>query len=106
MVVKDIVEKPTYENAPSDIAVCGRYILNCEIFKTLKEVNPDQSSEIQLTDAIKLMLKTENVLACLYKGEKFDCGSKRGFVEATISLSLRDAEIKNDIKNYLNKKDF
>ena len=86
--------------------MCGRYILNCEIFKTLKEVNPDQSSEIQLTDAIKLMLKTENVLACLYEGEKFDCGSKRGFVEATISLSLRDAEIKNDIKKYLNKKDF
>ena len=106
IVVNDIVEKPTYENAPSDIAVCGRYILNCEIFKTLKEVNPDQSSEIQLTDAIKLMLKTENVLACLYEGEKFDCGSKRGFVKATISLSLRDAEIKNDIKNYLNKKDF
>ncbi len=99
--IKSIVEKPKPEEAPSDIAVCGRYILNSSIFNYLEETSPDKSNEIQLTDAIKLMLKDEKISACIYKGEKFDCGSKQGYVEATISISLRDNEIKDDIKNYI-----
>ena len=99
--IKSIVEKPKPEEAPSDIAVCGRYILNSSIFNYLEETSPDKSNEIQLTDAIKLMLKDEKISACIYKGEKFDCGSKQGYVEATIAISLRDNEIKDDIKNYI-----
>ncbi|MDC0347712.1 UTP--glucose-1-phosphate uridylyltransferase GalU [Gammaproteobacteria bacterium] len=99
--IKGIVEKPKPEEAPSDIAVCGRYILNSSIFNYLEETSPDKANEIQLTDAIKLMLKDEKISACIYKGEKFDCGSKQGYVEATISISLRDNEIKDDIKNYI-----
>ena len=99
----DIVEKPKLENAPSNIAVCGRYILNSSIFDCLKKVKPDNSGEIQLTDAIKMMLESESVSACIYEGEKFDCGSKKGFVEATIAIALRDSEIRDDIKSFIAK---
>ncbi len=99
--ILDIVEKPLAENAPSNIAVCGRYILNSSIFNYLKNVTPDKSNEIQLTDAIKAMLKDKSISACVYKGEKFDCGSKKGFVEATIAISLRDKEISEDIKKLI-----
>ena len=101
--VVDIVEKPKYEDAPSDIAVCGRYILNSSIFKYLNKTSPDSGEEIQLTDAIKMMLKDESVYACVYQGEKFDCGSKKGFVEATLAISLRDPEIKDEIKDFIRK---
>ena len=101
--VLDIVEKPKYEDAPSDIAVCGRYILNSSIFKYLNKTSPDSGEEIQLTDAIKMMLKDESVYACVYQGEKFDCGSKKGFVEATLTISLRDPEIKDEIKDFIRK---
>ena len=101
--VLGIVEKPKYEDAPSDIAVCGRYILNSSIFKYLNKTSPDSGKEIQLTDAIKMMLKDESVYACVYQGEKFDCGSKKGFVEATLTISLRDPEIKDEIKDFIRK---
>ena len=99
--IKGIIEKPNLADAPSDIAVCGRYILNSSIFNYLEETIEDLSNEIQLTDAIKLMLNNEKVSACVYEGEKFDCGSKQGFVEATIAISLRDEEIKDDITKYI-----
>ena len=99
--IEDIVEKPKPENAPSYIAVCGRYILNPSIFQHLKSTNFDKSGEIQLTDAIKSLLKEENVFAAMYDGEKFDCGSKKGFVHATIALALRDESISTDIKNII-----
>jgi UTP--glucose-1-phosphate uridylyltransferase len=101
--ILDIVEKPNANDAPSNIAVCGRYILNSIIFNKLKNVEPDKTNEIQLTDAIKLLIGDEKVNACVYEGEKFDCGSKKGFVEATIAISLRDEEIGTDIKDLLTK---
>ena len=101
MVINDIVEKPSAEKAPSDIAVCGRYILNSTIFEFLEKTDADSSNEIQLTDAIKSMLSKEKVLATLYEGEKFDCGSKKGFVEATIAISLRDDDLKSDITRFI-----
>ena len=99
--IEDIVEKPLYEEAPSDIAVCGRYIFNASIFKFLKSTNFDKSGEIQLTDAIQKLLQEEEVYASIYDGEKFDCGSKQGFVHATISLALRDESINQDIKKII-----
>ena len=99
--VEDIVEKPSHEEAPSDIAVCGRYIFNASIFKFLKSTNFDKSGEIQLTDAIKKLLQEEKVYASIYDGEKFDCGSKKGFVHATIALALRDESISEDIKKII-----
>ena len=99
--VEDIVEKPSNEEAPSDIAVCGRYIFNASIFKFLKSTNFDKFGEIQLTDAIKKLLYEEEVFASIYEGEKFDCGSKQGFVHATIALALRDESISHDIKKII-----
>ena len=101
--VIDIVEKPSPDEAPSDIAVCGRYILTNTIFEKLKNVKPDKSGEIQITDAIKLLIEDETVNACIYDGEKFDCGSKLGFVEATIAISLRDKEIGYKVKDLISK---
>mgnify|MGYP000844562587 CR=1 FL=1 len=100
--ILDIVEKPNADEAPSDIAVCGRYILTSSIFKKLKNVKPDKLGEIQITDAIKLLIEDETVNACIYEGEKFDCGSKLGFVEATIAISLRDKEIGHKVKDLIN----
>jgi UTP--glucose-1-phosphate uridylyltransferase len=99
--VEDIVEKPSHEEAPSDIAVCGRYIFNASIFKFLRSTNFDKLGEIQLTDAIKKLLYEEEVFASIYEGEKFDCGSKQGFVHATIALALRDESISHDIKKII-----
>ena len=99
--VNDIVEKPTIENAPSDLAVVGRYILDSSIFGYLKRVSEDESNEIQLTDAIKLMLEEKKVLACKYFGKKFDCGSKVGYVEATLFKALKDESMKDMLKKYL-----
>ena len=99
--IEDIVEKPNANDAPSNLAVCGRYILNSSIFKHLKSVKPDKSDEIQLTDAIKSMLIEEEVYGVLYDGEKFDCGSKEGFVHATIALALRDESISENVKEII-----
>ena len=99
--IEDIVEKPSFENAPSDIAVCGRYIFKPSIFKFLNTTNFDKSGEIQLTDAIKALLKEEDVYARTYEGEKYDCGSKKGFVHATIALALKDKSISKDVQKII-----
>ena len=95
--IDDIIEKPSADKAPSNMAVCGRYILSSNIFKHLKSTDFDKFGEIQLTDAIKSLLNDEKIYAKIYEGEKFDCGSKQGFVHATIALALRDKSISDDI---------
>ena len=99
--IEDIVEKPSIDDAPSDIAVCGRYIFKPTIFKFLKTTKFDKYGEIQLTDAIKALLKEEEVYARMYEGEKYDCGSKKGFVHATIALALKDKSISKDIEKII-----
>ena len=99
--ISNIVEKPSAEDAPSDIAVCGRYIFNPSIFKFIEIVKPDSSGEIQITDAIQLLLEKENVKAKVYDGKKFDCGSKTGYVEATIAMGMKDPEISDNIKKII-----
>jgi len=99
--VFNIVEKPSAKDAPSDIAVCGRYIFNPSIFKFIETVKPDSSGEIQITDAIQLLLEKENVKAKVYDGKKFDCGSKTGYVQATIAMGMKDPEISDNIKKII-----
>ena len=99
--VFNIVEKPSAKDAPSNIAVCGRYIFNPSIFKFIETVKPDSSGEIQITDAIQLLLEKENVKAKVYDGKKFDCGSKTGYVEATIAMGMKDPEISDNIKKII-----
>ena len=99
--ISNIVEKPKPEDAPSDLAVVGRYVLDSKIFDYLKKTQEDSSNEIQLTDAIKLMLSDHKICACEYSGNKFDCGSKSGYVEATVFMGLRDKSIAHALKKYL-----
>jgi len=84
--LKDIIEKPK-SNPPSNFAVVGRYVLSSNIFKYLKNLEPSVGGEVQLTDAIKSMLKDEGVAGYLYEGKKFDCGSRHGYVNAVKYLA-------------------
>ena len=88
VLLKDIIEKPK-SNAPSNLAVVGRYILSSKIFKYLKNLEPSVGGEVQLTDAIRLMLKDEKVMGYLYEGIKFDCGSRHGYVNAIKHLAKK-----------------
>lgn len=82
-MVKDMVEKPDIDKAPSNLAIIGRYILSNDIFKILKDTKPGKNGEIQITDALKEQTKQGKVIAYKFKGTRFDCGSIDGFVEAT-----------------------
>ena len=104
--IDDIVEKPNKKDAPSDMAVIGRYILSSNIFSYLKLIKEDKLGEIQLTDAIRLMVGHEPIAALPYSRKKFDCGSKLGYVQAIISKSLQDNEIKEDIKKFIKSIDW
>ena len=99
--IDDIVEKPSANEAPSDLAVCGRYILNGSIFEHLKVTKQDRTGEIQLTDAIKSLLSEEEIFASIFDGKKYDCGSKEGFIHANIALALEDKSIAETIKTIL-----
>ena len=99
--VNIIVEKPEPENAPSNLAVVGRYILNPAIFNYLENQSPGIGGEIQLTDAIARMKKDQQILAYICNGKRYDCGAKDGFLQATVELALRHPEIGNSFKAYL-----
>ena len=81
--VTDMVEKPEENDAPSNMAIIGRYILTPDIFNILKSVKPDKSGEIQITDALKIQAKQNKVIAYKFKGRRFDCGNVKGYLEAT-----------------------
>jgi len=81
--VTDMVEKPEEKNAPSNMAIIGRYILTPDVFNIIKNVKPDKSGEIQITDALKIQAKQGKVIAYKFKGRRFDCGSIKGYLEAT-----------------------
>ncbi len=88
-----IVEKPSPATAPSTLAVVGRYILSPRIFHHLAEIETGSSDEIQLTDGIQAMLAGEQVLAYRYRGKRYDCGSKLGYLEATVAFGLHHPEV-------------
>ncbi len=99
--VKSIIEKPSPAEAPSTLAVVGRYILTPKIFDCLENVKPGKGSEIQLTDGIAALLKREEVLAYRFTGKRYDCGSKLGFMQANVELALKHPEIAGDFARYL-----
>ncbi len=88
--VESIIEKPDPYKAPSTLAVIGRYILEPEIFDSLKKIPKGAGGEIQLTDAIARELEKKNTYVCSYEGERFDCGSKQGFLNATVHFARKD----------------
>jgi UTP--glucose-1-phosphate uridylyltransferase len=99
--VSAIVEKPKPEEAPSTLAVVGRYILTPRIFHHLENVKPGLGGEIQLTDGIASLLAEEQVLAYRYDGVRYDCGSKLGYLQATVEFGLRHHEVGADFSAYL-----
>ncbi len=99
--VTAIVEKPEPKDAPSNLGVVGRYILTPRIFHHLNNVQPGSGGEIQLTDGISALLAEEQVLAYRFDGVRYDCGSKFGYLEATIRLGLRHPEVGKDLKALL-----
>jgi UTP--glucose-1-phosphate uridylyltransferase len=101
-----IVEKPNPEDAPSTLAVVGRYILTPRIFHHLRHIPKGAGGEIQLTDGIAALLREEQVLAYRYEGVRYDCGSKLGLLQATVALGRRHPEIGQAFTDYLKMQEF
>ncbi|GHU03462.1 UTP--glucose-1-phosphate uridylyltransferase [Betaproteobacteria bacterium] len=101
--IEAIVEKPKPEDAPSTLGVVGRYILTPRIFHHLENVAAGSGGEIQLTDGIASMLREEQVLAYRYRGTRYDCGSKLGYLQATVEFGLRHPEVGADFTDYLKR---
>jgi len=99
--IHSIVEKPKPAEAPSNLAVIGRYVLTPRIFDLLNEVTPGAGGEIQLTDAVSRLLLHERVLAVRLPGRRFDCGSKLGYLQATVEFGLRHPEIGEEFRRFL-----
>jgi len=102
--VKDMVEKPNRENAPSNLAIIGRYILNPSILKELSNKELGFGGEIQLTDAIKKLIDKESVIGYKFEGNRFDCGNVIGALEAQLSIAMNDEKYKGQVKEIINKK--
>jgi UTP--glucose-1-phosphate uridylyltransferase len=100
-LIHSIVEKPKPKDAPSNLAVIGRYVLTNRIFELLSQVTPGAGGEIQLTDGISQLLKEERALAVRLPGRRFDCGSKLGYMQATVEFGLRHPEIGAEFTRYL-----
>ncbi|MHA6833513.1 UTP--glucose-1-phosphate uridylyltransferase GalU [Ralstonia pseudosolanacearum] len=96
-----IVEKPAPEAAPSNLGVVGRYILTPRIFDHIRNIKPGAGGELQLTDAIQSLLSAEQVLAYRYNGVRYDCGSKLGYLKATVELALKHKEVADEFREYL-----
>jgi UTP--glucose-1-phosphate uridylyltransferase len=95
--VEDLVEKPAIEDAPSNLAIMGRYILTPEIFTHLEMQNIGAGGEVQLTDALQLVNKNENVYAYEFEGKRYDVGEKLGFILTTLEFALQDQSLKGDL---------
>lgn len=101
MKIQKIVEKPAPEVAPSRMGVAGRYILTPAIFKHIRRQSSGVGGEIQLTDGISSLLSEETVYAFQYEGKRYDCGSKEGFLEATVELALQHPDVGAHFRHYL-----
>lgn len=101
MKIINIVEKPSPENAPSNYGVVGRYIFSSKIFSMLDKVSAGVGNEIQLTDAIKLLLKTNPIYSYKFSGTRHDCGTKIGFIKANIAFALNNPNYSDDLKIYI-----
>ena len=99
--VKDMIEKPNKDEAPSNIAILGRYIINPSIFEILEKQEPGKGGEIQLTDALKNLSKQEAIYAYDFEGRRYDVGDKLGFLEATIDFALKKENLRDDLLSYM-----
>jgi UTP--glucose-1-phosphate uridylyltransferase len=99
--IRDLVEKPQAAEAPSNLAIIGRYVLTPEIFTSLESINPGSGGELQLTDALKHMLRSRPIYAYRFEGTRYDAGDKLGFLEATVEFALRRQDLGGPFREYL-----
>lgn len=97
----EIIEKPAPKDAPSNMGVVGRYILTPSIFRHLKAIQPGAGGELQLTDAIASLLQSEAVLSYQFEGTRYDCGTKQGYLQATVKFALKHPEVKDEFQSFL-----
>ncbi len=102
--VLDMVEKPKREDAPSNLAIIGRYVLTPDIFPILEKQQPGKGGEIQLTDALRKLSQEEAVYGCRFEGVRHDCGDKLGFLKATVDMALKREEFNSEFKAFLKKR--
>lgn len=102
--VVDMVEKPKQEDAPSDLAIIGRYVLTPEIFPILEKQGPGKGGEIQLTDAILALSREEAIYGCKFEGLRHDCGDKLGFLKATVDMALKREEFSVEFRKFLEER--
>jgi len=100
-LIKDLVEKPEVDKAPSNIAILGRYILKPDLFEILENQKPGKNNEIQLTDALKTLCERQAMYAYEFEGKRYDVGEKFGFLQATVEFALKNDELKEPFLNYL-----
>jgi UTP--glucose-1-phosphate uridylyltransferase len=99
--IKNMVEKPKPEEAPSNLAITGRYILTPAVFNTLSETQVGAGGELQLTDGMRLLLKKEKIFAYVYEGKRHDTGDKLGFLKATVEFALKRSDLGEEFRQYL-----
>ena len=102
--VVDMLEKPKKEEAPSDLAIIGRYVLTPDIFPILEKQAPGKGGEIQLTDAIRKLSAEEAVYGCKFNGTRYDCGDKLGFLKATVDMALKRVELNGEFEKFLRER--
>ena len=102
--VKRLVEKPSVEEAPSNVAILGRYIITPQIFEILENTKPGKGNEIQLTDALEELIRHEAMYAYNFEGKRYDVGDKLGFLQATVEFALKREELRDSFIEYLNTK--
>lgn len=99
--VEDLVEKPKYEQAPSNLAVIGRYILTPGLFPELESIQTGAGGELQLTDGLKSLLKKEKIYGCVFEGKRHDTGDKLGFLKATVEFALKRPDLGEPLRQFL-----
>ena len=101
--VKALVEKPDPDQAPSNVAILGRYIITPQIFDILGQIPPGKNGEIQLTDALEILKDKEDMYAYVFEGRRYDLGDKLGFLQATVDAALKKPELRDEFLRYLNQ---
>ncbi len=99
--VRDLIEKPKFEEAPSNLAIIGRYVLTPTIFEMLSSIEPGSGGELQLTDGLRALLKKEKIYGYTFEGKRHDAGDKLGFLKATVEFALKRDDLGKDFREYL-----